>query len=82
MIYELFRLVFLIISANYNRNLIVGGREYVAREQEKDFVDQRRLLHRKTNLLVTSLAEGGGEPLKTLVETVTRSGASGLDVLF
>ena len=33
-------------------------------------------------LLVTSLAEGVAEPLETLVETVTRGSASGLDVLF
>lgn len=32
-------------------------------------------------LLVASLAEGSGEPLKTLVQTISRSGASGLDVL-
>jgi hypothetical protein len=33
-------------------------------------------------LLVAGLAEGVAEPLKTFVETVTRCGASGLDVLF
>ena len=33
-------------------------------------------------LLVASLAERVAEPLKTLVETVTGGGASGLDVLF
>jgi hypothetical protein len=33
-------------------------------------------------LLVAGLAERVAEPLETFVETVTRSGASGLDVLF
>lgn len=33
-------------------------------------------------LLVASLAEGGGEPLETLVQTISRGGAGGLDVLF
>jgi len=33
------------------------------------------------NLLVACLAQGGGEPLKTLVQTVTGGGAGGLDVL-
>ena len=33
------------------------------------------------SLLVAGLAEGGGEPLETLVQTVTGSGAGGLDVL-
>lgn len=32
-------------------------------------------------LLVAGLAERVAEPLETLVETVTRGGASGLDVL-
>ena len=33
-------------------------------------------------LLVAGLAEGVAEPLQTFVETVTGSGAGGLDVLF
>lgn len=32
-------------------------------------------------LLVTRLSEGVGEPLKTLIETVTGGGTGGLDVL-
>jgi hypothetical protein len=32
-------------------------------------------------LLVTRLSEGVGEPLETLVETVTGGGTGGLDVL-
>lgn len=32
-------------------------------------------------LLVARLSEGGGEPLKTLVQTITRRGTGGLDVL-
>lgn len=32
-------------------------------------------------LLVARLSEGGGEPLKTLVQTITRRGTGRLDVL-
>lgn len=35
-----------------------------------------------SNLLVARLSEGVGEPLETLVETITGGSASGLDVLF
>lgn len=34
-----------------------------------------------SRLLVACLAQGSGEPLETLVQTVTGGGASGLDVL-
>lgn len=54
--------------------------EYGARVQEGGGVDQRRLLCML--LLVAGLAEGSGEPFKTLVETVTRSSTGGLDVLY
>jgi hypothetical protein len=33
-------------------------------------------------LLMTSLPEGGGEPLETLVQTISGGGAGGLDVLW
>ena len=52
----------------------------MAREQEEESVDQRRLL--LILLLVARLAESSGEPLETLVKTVSRGGAGGLDVLF
>jgi hypothetical protein len=35
----------------------------------------------RNDLVVAGLAERVAEPLKTLVETVTRRGAGGLDVL-
>lgn len=38
-------------------------------------------MRRPDRLLVAGLAQGGGEPLKTLVQTITGSSASRLDVL-
>lgn len=49
------------------------------REQEEENADKRRPL--RILLFVALVAEGGGEPLETLVETVSRGGAGGLDVL-
>lgn len=67
--------------ANYNRNLeswkamresmwqIEGGRIWVCSE-----------VHLSNLLVVTRLSEGVGEPLETLVETISRGSAGGLDV--
>ena len=44
-------------------------------------VSPRRCQVAPHRLLVASLSESSGKPLKTLVQTVTRGGAGGLDVL-
>jgi hypothetical protein len=56
----------------------------VSRDSFARFVLRRNLaaLVWTLPLLVTGLAERVAEPLETFVETVTRGGASGLDVLF
>ena len=56
----------------------------VSRDGFARFVRRRNLaaLVVALPLLVAGLAERVAEPLKTLVETVTGGGASGLDVLF
>jgi hypothetical protein len=56
----------------------------VSRDGFARFVRRRNLaaLVVALSLLVAGLAERVAEPLKTLVETVTGGGASGLDVLF
>jgi hypothetical protein len=56
----------------------------VSRDGFARFVRRRNLaaLVVTLPLLVAGLAERVAEPLKTFVETVTRGGASGLDVLF
>ena len=56
----------------------------VSRDGFARFVRRRNLaaLVVTLPLLVAGLAERVAEPLKTLVETVTGGGASGLDVLF
>ena len=45
-------------------------------------VSPRRCQVAPHRLLVASLSESSGKPLKTLVQTVTRGGAGRLDVLF
>ena len=56
----------------------------VSRDVFARFVRRRNLaaLVVTLPLLVAGLAEGVAEPLQTFVETVTGSGAGGLDVLF
>lgn len=49
---------------------IEGGRIWVCSEE-----------HLSNLLLVTRLSEGVGEPLESLVETISRGSAGGLDVL-
>lgn len=54
------------------------GRYVVVKSAGEDGVISWLLVIR---LLVTGLAEGGSKPLKTLVQTISRGSAGGLDVL-
>jgi hypothetical protein len=55
--------------------------EYVAGEQRKKLAWTFIFLRMCSPLLMTSLAEGGSEPLKTLIQTITGRSAGGLNVL-
>lgn len=85
MVYELISIAIPDNFANYNRKPKPKpqprcGRERVrGREQKGGVANQQRLLSNR--LLVTRLAEGSGEPLETLVQTVSGSSAGRLDVL-
>jgi hypothetical protein len=54
--------------------------EYVAGEQRKKLAWTIIFLRMCSPLLMTSLAEGGSEPLKTLIQTITGRSAGGLNV--
>jgi hypothetical protein len=85
MVYELISIAIPDNFANYNRKPKPTpqpwrGRERIrGRGQKRGVANQQRLL--SSRLLVARLAEGSGEPLEALVQTVSGGGAGGLDVL-